>query len=116
MAFSKVGFHVPMILNKHYLIVRWSPPTYGLKVNVDGSSTSSSARGGGIVRDACGRVIIAFSNYYGCITNNEAEMRAVWDLLQLCDRYDITVKEIESDSLQIVQMLLSRINVHWKCN
>ena len=99
LALSKAGFHVPFILEKAFLIVKWSPPTDGLKANVDGSSTSSTARGGGIVRDACGRVIIAFSYYYGRITNNEEEMRAVWDLLLLCDRYGIKVREIESDSL-----------------
>ena len=82
---SKAGFKVPIILDKHYLVVRWLPPLNGLKANVDGSSTTSTTGGGGIVRDAHGHIIIAFSNYYGNITNNEVEMRAVWDLLQLCD-------------------------------
>ena len=82
--------------------MRWSPSIYGFKVNVDGSSSSSSAGGGGIVRDVCGQIIIAFSNYYGCMSNIEAEMRAVWDLLQLCDRFGIMVQEVESNSVQVV--------------
>ena len=73
----KVGFKVPFILEKRYLLVRWVPPISELKANIDGSSNLSTTGGGGIVRDSQGKVIFAFSKYYGNITNNEAEMRAV---------------------------------------
>ena len=59
---NQVGFKIPLVLEKLYLIVRWSPPLFGLKENVDGSASSFSAGGGGIVRDDYGRVVIAFSN------------------------------------------------------
>ena len=72
---------------------------------MDGSSSAFSTGEGGLVRDASGRVHLAFSHYYGDISNNEAEMRAVWDILVLCEQHGLNVIDVESDSLQVVLML-----------
>ena len=99
------GFTVPTTLNICCIPVAWKPPSTGLKANVDGSSSSAGAGGGGLVRDAGGNIRIAFSSFYGKITNNEAEIRAIWDMLVLCEEHDIEVAEVQSDSLQVVRML-----------
>ena len=88
------GFVVPTTLDVLCIPISWSPPTVGYKVDVDGSSSSVGAGGGGLVRDVRGHVIIAFSSFYGRITNNEAEIRAIWDMLVLCEEHGIEVAEI----------------------
>ena len=88
------GFNVPTSLNVCCIPVSWSPPSIGLKANVDGSSSSASAGGGGLVRDVGGNVRIAFSYFYGKITNNEAEIRAIWNILVLCEAHGIDVVEV----------------------
>ena len=108
---QRVGFRVPSSLLDRCMIVRWLPPAYDFKANVDGSSSSSGAGGGGLVRDLCGRIHLAFSHYYGDIINNEAEMRAVWDVLVLCEEHGILMTEVQSDSMQVVLMLQMKINV-----
>ena len=48
-ALSRYGFQIPSTMEKWYIIMRWLPPKFGLKGNVDGSSSLSSSGGGGIV-------------------------------------------------------------------
>ena len=67
-----------------------------------GATVGAGAGGGGLVRDVRGHIRIAFSSFYGRITNNEAEIRAIWDMLVLCEEHGIEVAEIQSDSLQVV--------------
>ena len=87
------------------MLINWSPFRGRLKANVDGSSLSSSSGGGGIVRSNDGRVVFAFSYYYGSITNNEAKMRAIWDLLQNCELYNPCLSVVESDSMNVIRMI-----------
>ena len=98
------------------MIMNWMPPKFGLKGNVDGSSSLSSSGGGGIVRDKNGFVFMAFSHYYGNITNNEAEMRAVWDLIRCCGDVGLALSSIESDSEAVINMITGRSTIQWKCN
>ena len=51
-----VGFNVPSSLLEHCCNVRWLPPSFGFKANMDGSSSLSGAGGGGLVRDRGGWV------------------------------------------------------------
>ena len=50
-SFRRVAFTIPMSPKKSYLVIRWVPPTEGLKANVDGSATATSSGSRGIVRD-----------------------------------------------------------------
>ena len=99
------GFVVSTTRNVLCLPISWSPPSVGYKANVDGSSSSAGAGGGGQVRDVRGHVIIAFSSFFGRITNNEAEIRVIWDMLVLCEEHGIELAEIQSDSLQVVHAI-----------
>lgn len=60
--------------------VRWNKPDFGeFKLNVDGcfKGNSGNAGGGGILRDHLGHMIMAFTVYLGCTTNNSAEVQAI---------------------------------------
>ena len=109
------GFVVPTSLNAYCIPVLWIPPSIGLKANVDDSSSSTGAGGGGLVGDVGGNILIAFSSFYGKITNNESEIRAIWDMLVLCEEHGIDVAEVQSDSLHVVLMLQRKISVSWRC-
>ena len=98
------------------MIIRWVPPKLGLKGNVDGSSSLSSSGGRGIVRDKEGSVIMAFSHYYGNITNYEVEMSAVWDLISRCRDAGLALSFVESDSKTVIHMIIGRTTDHWKCS
>ena len=87
-----------------------------IEANFDGSSTSASSGGGGIVRTIEGRVINAFSNFYGFVINNEAEMHAIWDLIQICETSNVVLSVVESDSMSIIHMLKGEMAIQWKCS
>ena len=98
------------------MIIRWVPPKFGLKDNMDGSSSLLSSGGGGIVRDKDGFVIMVFSHYYGNITNNVEEMRAVWDLISQCRDAGFALSFVESDSETVIHMITGRTAIQWKCS
>ena len=56
-------------------------------------------------------VIFAFSNYYGTITNNEAEMRAVWDLMSNCGDAGFPLSSVESDSEVVINMITGKVAI-----
>ena len=45
-----------------------------------------------------------------------AEMRAIWDLLQICDASNVTLAVVESDSMNVVRMLKGEMTTQWKCS
>lgn len=68
-------------------IVRWSVPSpRRFNLNIDGSSLDNprEAGGGGVLRDDTGKLIFAFTKYFGHCFNNEAELRVVLEGLTLC--------------------------------
>lgn len=86
-------------------LVQWlKPPCGWVKINCDGSvrNNPGSSGGGGILRDANGDFQGAFSSHYGIGSNNRAELRALFDGIQLCKRLSYFNVIIESDSKTIV--------------
>lgn len=55
--------------------ITWEFPSAGhVKLNVDGFSKENQARrGGGVIRDSFGKVLVAFSYFFGEKTNMETE-------------------------------------------
>ena len=98
------------------MTITWLPFRGGLKANVDGSSMPNLSDRGGVVRSSEGHVNLAFSSYYSSETNNVAKMRAIWDLLQICEASNVTVAVVESDSLNVVRMLKGETTIQWKCS
>ncbi|XP_050263906.1 uncharacterized protein LOC126708133 [Quercus robur] len=81
--------------------IRWERPCQGwFKLNTDGSSlgNSSAAGGGGILRDASGNWVQAFSRNIGTTTSFMAEIWALRDGLLMCLNLGINALEVELDA------------------
>ncbi|KAF5459760.1 hypothetical protein F2P56_019680, partial [Juglans regia] len=83
------------------LEVVWLRPLVGWwKLNVDGSCCGNPGNcgGGGVLRDHRGRMKVGFSAHYGFGTNNEAELGALLQGVQLCKAMDCRNIILECDS------------------
>lgn len=66
-----------------------------------------------MVRDGLGRVLLAFSYFFGAGSNNLAEAKAALIGLPLCQQFHISIFFLECDSLLLVlalKNLVKRIN------
>ena len=54
---------------------------------------------------------MAFSHYYGNVTNNEAKMRTVWDLISSCRDASMALSYVESDSETIIHMITGKMPI-----
>ncbi|MQL86618.1 hypothetical protein Taro_019165 [Colocasia esculenta] len=99
-------------------IVRWYlPPPGRLKLNVDGAykSTSSTAAGGGILRNEMGDMIFAFAaRYHGVHSSLEAEALALRNGIILCYEKGFSEFLIKSDSLVLVQIMKGQYSIPWR--
>lgn len=85
--------------------IKWTrPPRGSFKLNVDGSSLEnpSMAGGGGILRDADGKLVFAFSRFFGTCSNDATEIRAVLEGLKICKQLGYNCIDIEGDSKVVV--------------
>ena len=75
-----------------------------------------NARGGMVVRDHWGKLILAAAFSYGNCSNMEAELRALSDGLVLLERYNLLGYkiQIETDSEVMVRMVLKGHHRAWK--
>ncbi|XP_075096253.1 uncharacterized protein LOC142174367 [Nicotiana tabacum] len=118
---SKGGFKpklVDRIKPKLSIIpVLWNNPAFGeFKLNVDGCSKGNpgNAGGGGILRDHLGHMVMAFTVYLGCCSNNSAEVQASKTGMRLCLDHGFNKLTIESDSLLVLQMTKGEISTAWQ--
>lgn len=94
---------------------RWESPEPGIfKLNIDGSAQDDVITGGGIVRDASGRVVAGFSANYGDGTNNWAELLALCDGLSMCGRLQLPRVCVESNLAFVVQAIQKRQSENWR--
>lgn len=93
----------------------WVRPREGqYKLNVDGSDKDGVITGGGIIRDAQGHLVVAFSSRYGNGTNNMAEFLALKEGIDLCNSLQLTNVTGECDSQLVVDAIsLGRLS-HWR--
>ncbi|OIS98250.1 hypothetical protein A4A49_62368 [Nicotiana attenuata] len=106
-----------MSLVIHSQIVYWRKLVSGyVKLNVDGCSKGNpgSARGGGIIRDHHGDLVMAFFDFYGICSNNFAEVKAVLQGIQMCCHHGLKNIVVESDSLLIINMINRKTKAHWQ--
>lgn len=65
--------------------IKWNlQSNHRLKLNTDGSCVAGQCAGGGIIRDSHGKLVCAFSHFYGKGTNMKAELLAIRDVVSLC--------------------------------
>ncbi|XP_027170937.1 uncharacterized protein LOC113770618 [Coffea eugenioides] len=83
--------------------VRWAfPPTGCFKLNTDSCATGRGSGGGGVIRDSCGRLIVAFADSFGCVDSLQAEARALLLGLQLGRQVGVSRLIVESDCLVLI--------------
>lgn len=94
-------------------------PVSSIKAQCDGSSLGNPGptRGGVVLRDCYGVAVVAGSYFLGFGSNIFTELRALEKGLQLYDGLGLSEVLIESDSLQLVHMLLGEsvwLSQHYK--
>ncbi|XP_058070080.1 uncharacterized protein LOC131219096 [Magnolia sinica] len=97
--------------------VYWAkPPTGWVKVNVDGSACGnlSFSGGGRICRRDDGSFVFAFSSAYGVGSNNQAELRAIYDGIVLCLDRGFSKIIVETDSMVAAVLLSGTSATRWK--
>ncbi|MQL95653.1 hypothetical protein Taro_028308 [Colocasia esculenta] len=99
-------------------VVKWLHPSPGrLKLNVDGAFklAAGGAGGGGILRDHKGICVFAFAkNYQGIISILAAEALALCDGLTICCSKGFMDIVVETDSLNLVQIVTGQIPHPWE--
>lgn len=89
-------------------IVVWNKPLASwLKLNIDGSCNGnpSSCRGGGIIKDSNGNLMIAYFKKFENGMNNGAKLRAFINRIWLCKDLGFDNIMIETDSGLVVDCL-----------
>lgn len=97
------------------LQVMWDKAPIGYTLNTDGSSIlhSSSASGGGILRDSSGKFIFAFSAFFGYGSNMCAETLSLLVGLFICNKLQVQSVAIRCYSKIIIDMLAGSSRVPW---
>nr|XP_027083596.1 uncharacterized protein LOC113705890 [Coffea arabica] len=86
--------------------VRWIfPPAGYFKLNTDGCATDRGSGGCGVIRDSCGRLIVAFADSFGCVDSLQAEARALLLGLQLGRQVGVSRLIVESNCLVLINCL-----------
>ncbi|MQM12695.1 hypothetical protein Taro_045615 [Colocasia esculenta] len=96
-------------------LVRWIPPLVDFCLNVDGASKGNLGicGGGGCIRDKHGKLLLAFSNFYGVGNSIIAETRALCDGLRLAHFLGVRLSAIYSDSSTLVQSIQQGKCLNW---
>nr|XP_027067665.1 uncharacterized protein LOC113693307 [Coffea arabica] len=87
---------------RSYMLVKWVRPSHGgLKLNTDGCSKGNSGEsgGGGVLREASGRLVLAFSCNFGIASSMQAEAWALLFGVRLCLQQGFDSFDVELDSL-----------------
>lgn len=97
-------------------LVRWIPPDQGLVLNVDGASKGNPGPcgGGGCIRDSRGKLVLAFSFFYGVGSCLVAETWAMCDGIRLANEHGLSLSGIRTDSAALATSLcLPGVEVDW---
>lgn len=94
--------------------VRWFPPPPGsFKLNTDGSFYAKDKTGGigGVIRNANGEWVIGFSKKVCALNHTHAELSALEHELHLVIDHQLTLVEIETDSIEVIELLNEKIPI-----
>ncbi|XP_071912360.1 uncharacterized protein [Coffea arabica] len=114
-----LGLNVPasrLWRTKCFTLIWSLPPYLDAKLNVDGSflGNPGSSGDGGILGDHTGRVLMAFSFFYGFCTNMEAKAKALLEGLRQCLTLGLPQLIVQMDSKQLLCMVQQTSVTPWK--
>lgn len=84
------------------------------KLNTDGSCVNGRCGGGGILRNAAGQVIMAFTINLGEGTNNWAEAMAMLHGMELCIQRGVNMIIGETDSILLTKAITGNWKIPWR--
>lgn len=86
-----------------------------VKLNSDGSSRGNPgpSGGGGIIKDADGKMLITYAKGFGDESNNKAEAMALLIWINWCSSNGIKNLEVESDSLFLINWITDKAKPPW---
>ncbi|OIT27624.1 hypothetical protein A4A49_25771 [Nicotiana attenuata] len=97
------------------ILVNWNkPPPLYVKLNTDGSCIHGTCGGGGVVRDALGRFIMAFTMPLGQGTSNSAEASSFLFGLEWCIRKGYNLVIGETDSMLLQNCINDTVSTPWR--
>ncbi|XP_059278180.1 uncharacterized protein LOC132032562 [Lycium ferocissimum] len=103
------------IINGYFRIVYWNKPASNFfKLNSDGSLRNGSCGGGGIIKDAQGKMIMAYSIHFNNGTSNSAEAKALLFGIQWCIQHNFTNIELETDSILLLSWVKQIFKIPWQ--
>ncbi|XP_060182081.1 uncharacterized protein LOC132611714 [Lycium barbarum] len=103
------------IVFKFCRIVYWNKPASNFfKLNSDGTLRNESCGGGGVIRDAQGKMIMAYSIHFNNGTSNNAEAKALLFGIQWCIQHNITNIELETDSILLLSWVKQIFKIPWQ--
>ena len=99
-----------------FQIVRWTARSGFLTMNTDGCSKGNPgcSGGGGILRDALGGPILAFSAFFGIRSSLHAEAPAMLIGLRLCVKQGFVKVDLQSDLQVLVGIIQRRLRCPWQ--
>nr|AAT38805.1 hypothetical protein SDM1_47t00008 [Solanum demissum] len=103
------------INHKNVIRVNWiKPPTMFAKLNTDGSCVNGRCGGGGILRNALGQVIMAFTIKLGEGTSSWAEAMSMLHGMQLCIQRGVNMIIGETDSILLAKAITENWSIPWR--
>ena len=98
------------------IFVPWISATMGYTLNSDGSSMQNAtiSTEGGILRNSRGKMILAYSFFFGQGTNMCSESLALLVGLFLCEKIQVSNITVRCDSQILADMLNGKASIPWK--
>ncbi|PRQ58228.1 putative ribonuclease H [Rosa chinensis] len=97
------------------MVIKWHPPPEGkIKINFDGSVSSSKAACGFICRDTNGNLTTAVSKKIGTNTVPTAEVIALRDSLWMAAQKGYKNVQVEGDSKLVIDAVNGKISPPWR--
>uniref|UniRef100_M1BVH0 RNase H family protein n=2 Tax=Solanum tuberosum TaxID=4113 RepID=M1BVH0_SOLTU len=103
------------INHKNAIRVNWIRlPTMFAKLNTNGSCVNGRCGGGGILRNALGQVIMAFTINLGEGTSSWAEAMSMLHGMQLCIQRGVNMIIGETDSILLAKAITKSWSIPWR--
>ncbi|KAL5706481.1 hypothetical protein ACHQM5_024641 [Ranunculus cassubicifolius] len=110
----KMGLDIQFIKKQPIQCV-WTKPEEGVvKLNTDGSLSSTFQGYGGLIRDSRGDVKMVYRGSSSMRSILYQEMAGIEQGLKVCAEMQFPKVEVASDSLRAVNVILGKEKVHWE--
>lgn len=108
-----LGINAKLLPFKHGTWCKWDFPSKGwFKLNIDRSQYIITC--GGVIRDDCGNILAAFSNFYGMGSNNLAKFTVLRDGILVFRALGLNQVLVESDLVLVAHAMRQQRIQKWR--